>query len=144
MRNITNITAKDAKKDGWKIHKLPNDKDFEVIAKATYEKNGQKIMKSTKRFKCLGGWIYNTSTEFQSYNGEISVAEALAFVPEPKNQSTIGKFKPQIKEIDKQLEINDEVYVNGRICKVLPKSFHVIIDSTDLTLNLDKKVVNRR
>jgi len=40
-----------------------------------------RIMKSTKRFKVNGGWIYNTSTEIHE-GDDIAIAEALAFVPE--------------------------------------------------------------
>jgi len=40
-----------------------------------------RIMKSTKRFKVNGGWVYNTSTEYHK-DGRVSVAEAMAFVPD--------------------------------------------------------------
>lgn len=80
MRNLTNLTQVDARNTGWEVLV---DLKSEVIGKAVYEDlpNGVRIMKSTKRFKVYGGWIYNTSTEFHNISN-ISVAEALVFVPE--------------------------------------------------------------
>jgi len=78
MRALNNITNKDAKKNGWKIIKA--DDTMEVVSKATYSDNYQTIMKTTKRFKVSGGWIYNTSTEYCK-NNNVSIAEALVFVP---------------------------------------------------------------
>jgi len=78
MRNLENMSHEDAQKSGWKILK---PLDCEVVGKATFDDGSAVIMKSTKRFKVEGGWIYNTSTEYHR-EGCLSVAEALAFVPE--------------------------------------------------------------
>lgn len=81
MRDMTNLNHEQAKANGWEIIKPC---DFEVVAKAVYQdEDGNKIMKSTKRFSVIGGWIYNTSTEYHKGN-QISVAEALVFVPMPE------------------------------------------------------------
>jgi len=78
MRDMKNLNQEQAKASGWNILV---DLGSEVIGKATYEAGNLEIMKSTKRFKVEGGWIYNTSTEI--HKGEqVSVAEALVFVPE--------------------------------------------------------------
>ena len=77
MRNLSNLSLDDAKKSGWDILK---PLDCEVVGKAVLRDKTTCVMKSTKRFKVDGGWIYNTSTEFHK-GKEISVAEALVFVP---------------------------------------------------------------
>ena len=80
-RNMNNTSNDEAKKNGWKIVvPFPS----EVIGKAVYETDEVQIMKSTKRFRVPGGWIYNTSTEYNALNAAPSVAEALVFVPETK------------------------------------------------------------
>ena len=79
QREMINMSQDQAQKNGWDIVK---PFECEVIGKAVYEgkADGIRIMKSTKRFKVAGGWIYNTSTEI--YRGNLaSVAEALCFVP---------------------------------------------------------------
>lgn len=82
-----NLTHEDAKKDKWLIVK---PLDCEVVGKAVYGDGiDQSIMKSTKRFKVEGGWIYNTSTEYHK-GDRVSIAEALVFVP-----STEGEEKKQ-------------------------------------------------
>lgn len=79
MRSMINTTNEEAKKASWKIIvPFPS----EVVGKATYEDKNMRIMKSTKRFKVPGGWIYNTSTEHIAADCTASVAEALVFVPE--------------------------------------------------------------
>ena len=83
MRDLENLTNEDAQKTGWKIVKPFNS---EVVGKAVYENDGEsdlKIMKSTKCFQVPGGYVYNTSTEVHR-EGRVSVAEALVFVPDPK------------------------------------------------------------
>ena len=87
MRDMTNLNQTQAEKSGWNML-VPFVPDCEVIGKAVYEGlnvagDTLRIMKSTKRFKVNGGWIYNTSTEMHS-GAQISVAEALVFVPEVK------------------------------------------------------------
>ncbi len=80
MRDMSNLTHEQAKSNGWEIL-VPLK--CEVVGKATFQDNGQEIMKSTKRFKVPGGWVYNTSTEMRNNSdGTIAIAEALAFVPE--------------------------------------------------------------
>jgi len=77
-RNMINTNEVEATKNGWKIIvPFPG----ELIGKAVFDNGAIRIMKSTKRFKVPNGWMYNTSTEVEDNNGEISVAEALAFVP---------------------------------------------------------------
>ena len=79
-RDMTNTNNEQAKGNGWKIV-VPFE--AEVVGKAVYEKVGDnlRIMKSTKRFKVPGGWIYNTSTEIQT-EIDTACAEALVFVPD--------------------------------------------------------------
>ncbi len=92
MRDMTNASTEQAKQNGWNIIKELN---CEVVGKAILDNSeinseGKsiliKIMKSTKRFKVEGGWIYNTSTEYHK-GDQISIAEALVFVP----KAIIGK-----------------------------------------------------
>lgn len=83
MRDLTNDSVEKAQANGWVIVKPLN---CEVVGKAVYHNEDcinqhVDIMKSTKRFKVEGGWIYNTSTEFHKGN-QVSVAEALCFVPD--------------------------------------------------------------
>jgi len=85
MRSLDNTTNKEAELNGWKI--IKSCSSMEVIAKAIYTANDQNIMKSTKRFKVPGGWIYNTSTEHILWDYEkdciknVAIAEAIIFVP---------------------------------------------------------------
>lgn len=78
MRDLTNVSHGQAEKNGWNIVKPLN---CEVVGKAVYDKEGTRIMKSTKRFQVPGGWMYNTTTEIDK-GGNITCAEALAFVPD--------------------------------------------------------------
>ncbi len=82
MRDMEITSNSGAEQKGWKIVvPFPG----EVVGKAVLadKDNGIDIMKSTKRFRVDGGWIYNTSTEI--HKGEhIAIAEALVFVPDPK------------------------------------------------------------
>jgi len=78
MRALDNMETGQAEASGWRMLKPLN---CEVVGKATYEDNEMNIMKSTKRFKVEGGWIYNTSTEIHK-GDQIAIAEALVFVPE--------------------------------------------------------------
>jgi hypothetical protein len=80
MRDFNIISNEQAANSGWNIIvPFPG----EVVGKATLADtdNGISIMKSTKRFKVEGGWIYNTSTEIHK-GKQIAVAEALVFVPD--------------------------------------------------------------
>lgn len=80
MRDMEITSNSGAEQKGWKIIvPFPG----EMVGKAIYDhpEDSLRIMKSTKRFAVPGGWIYNTSTEI--HKGEqISIAEALTFVPE--------------------------------------------------------------
>ena len=83
MRDLTNDSKEKAEANGWKIIKPLN---CEVVGKAVYHDESCinqhiDIMKSTKRFKVEGGWVYNTSTEFHK-GSRVAVAEALVFVPD--------------------------------------------------------------
>jgi hypothetical protein len=86
MRDLKNLNHNDAEKAGWRIIRPLN---CEVVGKAIYDEGDEstetvvRIMKSTKRFRVPGGWIYNTSTEYHK-TGYVSVAEALVFVPEAR------------------------------------------------------------
>ena len=79
-RDLTNVSNEGAKSVGWNIIvPFPG----EVVGKAVLELADGSIMKSTKRFKVDGGYIYNTSTEY--HKGErVSITEALVFVPDQK------------------------------------------------------------
>ena len=78
VRSLGNTSNDEAKASGWEILKPLN---CEVVGKAILKDDVCAIMKSTKRFKVPGGWIYNTSTEYTT-NAGVSIAEALCFVPE--------------------------------------------------------------
>ncbi len=78
MRSLENLSHEDAQKEGWKILEPLN---CEVVGKATFADEDVSIMKSTKRFKVEGGWVYNASTEIHKAGGQVSIAEALVFVP---------------------------------------------------------------
>jgi len=87
MRKITNMSKKESQKNGWQTLKPLN---CEVVGKAIFDDTvnrdgspnlaGMSIMKSTKRFRVVGGWIYNTSTEIHK-RSQVAIAEALVFVP---------------------------------------------------------------
>ena len=77
MRDMKNVSNEGAKLAGWEII-VPFT--GELIGKAVYNDKDTKIMKSTKRIRVEGGFIYNTSTEIHKFGGA-SVAEALVFVP---------------------------------------------------------------
>ncbi len=80
MRNLENISNEQAQATGWKII-VPFES--EVVGKATYEDEERTIMKSTKRLKVPGGWLYNTSTEIcRKIDTSTTIAEALAFIPD--------------------------------------------------------------
>ena len=80
MRDMDITSNKEAEAKGWKIL-FPFLGD--LVGKAVYQDDDIRIMKSTKRFRVDGGFIYNTSTEIHK-EGRVSIAEALAFVPDPK------------------------------------------------------------
>ncbi len=80
MRNLKNLNLDDAKKNGWEILKPLN---CEVVGKAVLKQGIIHIMKSTKRWRVDGGWIYNTSTEIHK-SSQVTCAEALVFVPDVK------------------------------------------------------------
>ena len=53
---------------------------WELVSKASSDQQGW--MKSTKRMKVEGGYLYQVTSEHQNHEGEtIACAEALAFVP---------------------------------------------------------------
>jgi len=86
-RDLKNMSHEQAESNGWQVLK---PLDCEVMGKAVYQDGEEKVMKSTKRFpvwlvdinktNTLLGWIYNTSTEYHK-GGQVSIAEALVFVP---------------------------------------------------------------
>jgi hypothetical protein len=83
MRDLTNDSKEKAVENGWIIVKPLN---CEVVGKAVLKTDEMSIMKSTKRFKVEGGWIYNTSTEVHAGGrGLVTIAEALVFVPDVSN-----------------------------------------------------------
>ena len=84
MRDFKNLTTEDAEKSGWNI--LVPLEGCVVVGKAVLDETDITIMKVTKRFPVPGGWIYNTSTEVHK-DGRVSVAEAMAFVPETSSRS---------------------------------------------------------
>ena len=83
MRDLISTNHEQAKKVGWQIIKPLN---CEVVGKSVYseDKDGIAIMKSTKRFKVDGGWVYNTTTEIHK-GAVVTCAEALCFVPKGSN-----------------------------------------------------------
>ena len=83
-RDLKNVSNEGAAKAGWDIVvPFPG----ELVGKAVFNGETVNIMKSTKRFKVPGGWIYNTSTEIHKGN-QVSIAEALAFVPDVKQEKS--------------------------------------------------------
>jgi len=72
--HLGNVTPEDARNNGWVIdHGDPGA--WECVCKA--HNNDLRIMKSTKRMRVPGGWLYLVTTQI---NQESS--EALAFVPD--------------------------------------------------------------
>lgn len=83
---LTNANTDDAKATTSDVQVWGNVDAWELVCKAASQKQGW--MKSTKRMKVHGGYIYQVTTEFRStVDGEVtSCAEALTFVP----QANIG------------------------------------------------------
>lgn len=77
-RNLSHTTAEDAAKSGWVVDAGAPD-TWETVAKA--HNKDLMIMKSTKRMKVEGGYLYQVTTE-----GPNGYAEALQFVPAPDVQ----------------------------------------------------------
>lgn len=78
MRNLKVTSNEEAAQSGWEVVvPLPST----LIGKAVYTGDGVSIMKSTKAISVAGGTLYNTTTEYHDLRGRVSVAEALAFVP---------------------------------------------------------------
>ena len=72
-RDLGNTNPAQAKKNGWVVdHGDPAE--WRVICKAHNDAIG--LMKTTKRLKVPGGWLYQVTTE-----GPLGYAEALTFVP---------------------------------------------------------------
>lgn len=77
-RDLSNTTSEDAAKSGWVVDAGAPD-TWETVAKAHNSNLG--LMKSTKRMKVEGGYLYQVTTE-----GPNGYAEALQFVPAPDAQ----------------------------------------------------------
>jgi len=73
MRDLSHTKANDARKGGWVVD-AGDPSDWECVIKAHNDELG--IMKSTKRMRVEGGYLYQVTTEHPNGN-----AEALAFVP---------------------------------------------------------------
>ncbi|MFA4836312.1 MAG: hypothetical protein WC749_09620 [Dehalococcoidia bacterium] len=73
-RNLGNINPQTAKASGWVVD-AGDPGIWECVCKA--HNDDADIMKSTKRMKVPGGWLYQVTTE-----SPLGIAEALAFVPE--------------------------------------------------------------
>lgn len=74
MRNLSITNPGQAKASGWVVD-AGDPSAWECISKAHNSDLG--VMKSTKRLKVPGGWLYQVTTERPD-----AIAEALAFVPE--------------------------------------------------------------
>lgn len=74
-RNLGNTSPAQAAAAGWVVDK-GDPGAWETVAKA--HNDGARMMKSTKRLRVDGGYLYQVSTE-----GPGGYAEALAFVPDP-------------------------------------------------------------
>ncbi len=74
MRDLGNTNPQQAAANGWVID-AGNPGDWECVCKAHNAALG--IMKSTKRMRVQGGYLYQVTTETPK-----GIAEALAFVPE--------------------------------------------------------------
>ena len=72
-RNLAIKTDQDAENAGWQLH----GERWELVSKAYC--HSTKSMRSTKRLRVDGGYLYQVST---IENGH--VAEALAFVPDQR------------------------------------------------------------
>lgn len=57
-----------------------NPEAWELVAKASSAHQGW--LKSTKRHRVEGGWLYQVTTEHRSGGAVVACAEALTFVPE--------------------------------------------------------------
>jgi hypothetical protein len=81
MRKLSNTTNAEARDDGWVIWSNELITDYkgdpfvwECVVKAHSSKD--EMMKTTKRMRVQGGWLYQVTTE-----GPAGYAEALTFVP---------------------------------------------------------------
>lgn len=81
-RALDNINQAEAAVNDWKVD-AGDPSAWELVCKVSNDKC--KMMKSTKRMKVPGGFIYQVTTE-----GPKGYAEALAFVP-----ATPTELKPQ-------------------------------------------------
>jgi hypothetical protein len=82
-RNLSNTTTEDAKKSGWVVD-AGSPTIWETVVKVHNDSIG--MMKSTKRMKVEGGYLYQVSTE-----GPMGYAEALQFVKTEEQ-----RLRPQV------------------------------------------------
>ena len=85
-RALDNVSIESAEVNGWTILKKKNAKEIEYITKGYFKDSTREIMKTLKRMRVPGGWLYNTSTEITLLNAEgdpisVSTAEAMVYVP---------------------------------------------------------------
>ena len=72
-RDLSTVHPDEAKRAGWVVD-AGSPAAWECVAKAHNDQLG--IMKSTKRMRVPGGWLYQVTTE-----GPNGYAEAVTFVP---------------------------------------------------------------
>lgn len=87
QRALDNVTPEQAAQNGWKVV-AGESNAWETVAKACNDQIG--IMKSTKRMRVPGGFLYQVSTE-----GPRGYAEAVTFVP---FNEVLKAQKPQVKK----------------------------------------------
>ena len=73
-RDLSNTNPNEAKANNWVID-IGDPSAWECVCKTHNDEI--RIMKSTKRMKVNGGWLYQVTTE-----SPLGLAESLAFVPE--------------------------------------------------------------
>lgn len=79
-RSLHNVSPDTAKASTPDIQVHGNPGAWECLAKASSASQGW--MKSTKRMRVDGGWLYQVTTEHRSNGVVTACAEALAFVPD--------------------------------------------------------------
>lgn len=90
-RELSNTDTAAAKTNGWAVDK-GNPDAWELIVKAHNAELG--MMKSTKRMKVDGGYLYCVTTEVNRHDGKLAISEAIAFVSVAAKKSAAPKKAP--------------------------------------------------
>lgn len=87
-RDLHNTDPETAKASTPDIQVTGDPGKWELVCKASSAQQGW--MKSTKRMRVPGGWLYQVTTEHRSNGAVTACAEALTFVPEAESRGFFG------------------------------------------------------